>query len=266
MGPSVREEGKIKIEGLRMSFLLCQMAALDDCDLLVAIGGRIDGPASVILAVARERRKPILPFRFLGGAAERVFNQIEGELRQRLENDVEKLAHADDGANAFLSMIDRVQARKSTLRTAPLRVFLSYSWKRGEYADFVETILRRRENISVFRDESQIPAGGSITAAIQRELTEQCNVFLALWGREYVESPHCHDEMYQWHKLYGLDNLYLLRFDKTRPVWPLLRRSPTDLNEFVRKWPIVDVSERRPILEKELGEFIEGLKPRDARE
>jgi hypothetical protein len=73
--------------------------------------------------------------------------------------------------------------------------------------------------------------------------------------------------MYQWHKLFGLDNLYLLRFDKTRPVWTLLRRSPTDLNEFVRKWPMVDVSERCPILEKELGEFfIEGLKPRDARE
>jgi hypothetical protein len=267
-GPHFRkEDGSISSqEGLLNCFLLCQMGALKECDLVVAIGGRSEGSASVILAIAREQRKPILPFRFLGGAAESVFNKIEGDLRQNLGNDVEKLGHQDDGASAFLSLIERLQARTSTRLPAELRFFLSYSWQRGEYADLVEAFLRRLDNISLFRDEHEIPSGGSITAKVELELTNRCNVFLALWGREYVESPHCYDEMHLWYSLRGLDSLYLLRFDNTRPVWPFLRKSPEDTNDFARKWPIVNISKRRSILENELREFIKELKHRQAGE
>jgi hypothetical protein len=263
-GPDFRgKDGSISSkEGLRMCFLLCQMAALEECNVVVAVGGSSEGAASLILAIAREKRKPILPFRFLGGAAERIFNKIEGDLRQCLGSDVEKLAHDEDGASAFLSLVERIHARTSTLLAGPFRIFLSYSWQRGEYADLVEAILRRRDNISLFRDESEIRSGGSITDQIQLELTKQCHVFLALWSREYVESPHCYDEMHLWHDKRSMEDLYLLRFDNTRPVWPFLRKSQEDMNDFARNWPLVNLRETRSALEGVLDKYINELKHR----
>lgn len=258
IGPAFRDaNGEVESgEGLRLAFLLCQLAALKECDVVVTVGGRLDGPAAMLLAVAREQRVPILPFRFLGGAAEKVYNQLEGELRRRLDKNVEKLSHEEDGAAAVLKLIEELH--KKTFSTN-IRIFMSYSWKRGDYADLVEAILRRRENVFVFRDESEILSGESIPEKIRYELENQCDVFLALWGREYVESPHCYDEMQLWYNSNGLDRLYLLRFDQTRPVWPWLRKSLNDMSEFARKWPEVDCSKGRPVIEKELADFIDRL-------
>ena len=255
IGPAFRDEhgGIASRESLRLAFLLCQMSALKECDVIVTVGGRADGPAAVMLAIAREQRVPVLPFRFLGGAAEKLYNQLEGELRRRLGNDVEKLSDEDRGAAAILAMIDALRA--PTTVVSP-RIFLSYSWKRSDYADLVEAILLRRGDVFVFRDENEIRSGQSISQKIRDELDEHCNMFMALWCREYVESPNCYDEMQFWHERNGLDHLYLLRFDNTRPVWPFLRKSLNDMNEFARKWPEVDLSKQRPVIEKELGEFI----------
>ena len=206
-----------------MAFLLCQMSALKECDVVVTVGGRPDGPASVMLAVAREQRVPVLPFRFLGGAAEKLFNQLEGDLRRRLGNNVEKLSDDEEGAAAILTMLDELNAPTTV---ASPRIFLSYSWKRSDYADLVEAILRRRGDLFVFRDENEIRSGQSIPQKIRYELEERCNMFMALWGREYVESPNCHDEMQFWHEQRGLDHLYLLRFDDTAPCLAVLAKIP----------------------------------------
>ena len=220
LGPIFRApDGSVaSMEGLRLTFLLCQMAALKESDAVIAIGGRTDGAAAVLLAIAREQRKPILPFRFLGGEAERVYNQIEGDLRVRLGYDAEKLSHTNEGSAAILNLLNKIESPKGVPRDrVSLRIFLSYSWRRGDYADLVEAILRRRQNVFLFRDETDIRSGESITAKINLELEKQCNAFLALWGREYVESPQCFDEMHLWQKRdHNLERFYLLRFDDTR--------------------------------------------------
>lgn len=263
LGPTFRApDGSVaSIEGLRLSFLLCQLAALKESDAVVAVGGRTDGAAAVLLAIAREQRKPILPFRFLGGEAERIYNQIEGELRVRLDYDAEKLSHADRGAASILNLLNRIESPKGVSRDkASPRIFLSYSWRRGDHADLVEAILRRRQNVFLFRDETGIRSGESITAKINLELEKQCNVFLSLWSREYVESPQCFDEMHLWQKRdHNLERFYLLRFDDTRPVWPILRKTERDLSDFDRNWPMIDLTKGRAVIEKVLIDFIDRM-------
>ena len=262
-GPTFRApDGSVASEeGLRLAFLLCQMAALKESDVVIAVGGRTDGAAAVLLAIAREQRKPIIPFRFLGGEAERIYNQIEGDLRVRLGYEAEKLSHADEGSAAIMSLLDRIEPAKGVSRDkASLRIFLSYAWRRGDYADLVEAILRRRQNVFLFRDETEIRSGESITATIDLELEKQCNAFLALWGQEYVESPQCYDEMHLWQKRdHNLERFCLLRFDGTRPVWPILRKTQTDLSDFNRNWPKVDLDQGRAAAEKVLIDFIDRM-------
>ena len=48
-----------------------------------------------------------------------------------------------------------------------------------------------------------------------------------------------------------------------RPVWPFLRKSPEDVNDFARKWPEVDLAKQRPVLEKELTEFVDRITSSD---
>lgn len=254
-GPDFRaNDGKeiASLEGLRLAFLLCQIKALEDCDVILTVGGKTEGPAVLLMAIAREKGRIILPYRFLGGAAERTFTQLEWELKARLDSDeLEKLSRVKEGAAAALELLEKLAG---TRITAPARVFLSYSWRRAEYADLVEAILRRREHVTVFRDERDVRQGEQIDVRIKEEIMKKCNIFLALWSREYVESPYCHDEMELWIKHRKRQNLYLLRFDDTRPVWRNLRKRPDDREAFYAMWPAVGTG--REIVDKRLQEII----------
>jgi hypothetical protein len=239
-------------EGRTLAFLLCQIQALNDCDVVVSMGGREDGSAVLLLAIAREQGRMIIPYRFMEGASERVYNQIEGELRARLGlNLVEKLSEPNEGSSVFLEILGRLGGKYSGTQ----RIFLSYAWKCSEYADSVEVFLRRLNNVTVFRDERDVNHGESINQKIEKEIQFECNVFIALWCREYAESPYCHDELELWIKYRRQENLYLLRFDDTRPVWPSLRETPDNRETFRAKWPRVDLKNRGEI-EKILWEIL----------
>jgi hypothetical protein len=239
-GPDFRARGGNEVaswEGLRLAFLLCQIEALDDCDVVLAVGGKTDGPAILLLAIAREKGRVILPYRFLGGAAERTFAQAEGGLKARLElSDLDKLSDMSEGAAAALDLLEKLSGARNI---APARIFMSYSWRRADYADLVEALLRRRERVTVFRDERDVRQGERIDVRVEDEIRTKCNVFLAIWCREYVGSPYCHDELELWVEHRGRENLYLLRFDETRPVWRALRRQPDDRETFYALWPSV---------------------------
>jgi hypothetical protein len=53
--------------------------------VLVVVGGKTDGPSALLLPIAREQGKTTVPYRFLGGTAERAFQQLEGDLKARLD-------------------------------------------------------------------------------------------------------------------------------------------------------------------------------------
>jgi TIR domain len=259
-GPEFRSsDGKIAFDEMRMAYLLCQLEALEASDAVVAIGGKAhEGAALLLLAIARDKGRIILPYRVLGGAAENAYLRIEGELKARLSShDLENLSDPDAGAFAVLGLLDKLSGARIE---GPIRVFLSYSWKRSDCADLVEAILRRLPNVTVFRDERDIRQGETIASRIEEEINHQCSIFVALWSREYAESPYCHDEMELWIKRWKRQNFYLLRFDDTRPVWPCLRIRRDNRLEFRSNWP--EVGNSRTNVENALQKIVADFEAR----
>lgn len=55
------------------AFLLCQIRALrEDTDVVVALGGKRNASAALLMSIARDTY-PIVPFSFMGGAAEQEY-------------------------------------------------------------------------------------------------------------------------------------------------------------------------------------------------
>lgn len=210
-------------EALRYAWLLAQISAMDHCHAIVAVGGKLNGPASLLLPLAEEKRKHILPLTFLGGAAEQSFFRQQFTLKDRLGNGVAILNECErvEKAVSLLGELDRPQdaGEKGEAR----RFFISYPRSRPQEADFIEMILRRRNQI-VFRDEHDFGAGQPVQAEIDQHLY-QADVFVAIWCKEYACSPWCFDELDLALKRHreGTLALWLLCVDDTRVVPPAAR-------------------------------------------
>lgn len=235
------------------AFLLCQIKALDDTDVVIFLGGNLSGSASLIASIVRHKNIPIIPFRFFGGVGDYLFTHLEGDLKARYENNLlEKLSEPNEIENCLEQLISGVKNIKSQ---SEVRVFLSYPWRRSELADLVEAILRRRDKVTLFRDERDIKQGESINERIEVEIREKCNIFIALWCRDYIESPYCHDELIMWINNRRKEDLFLIRFDDTRPVWPALRENINNRLEFNALWP--EVRQERKSIENALNKIID---------
>lgn len=209
-------------DALRYAWLLCQLEALDASHAVLAVGGRPEGSANMLLLLAEARRKPVLPVSFLGGAAEQSFYRRRYELQDRLGDDVGVL---QDRARVAELLPLAAQLASSGAGPAAAAAenrrrvfFISYPRVRPAEADHVEAALRRR-NLTVFRDESEFGAGHEITAQI-REAIHEADVFVALWSREYACSPWCADELDLALERHAAGKLQLWIFcvDETRMV------------------------------------------------
>jgi hypothetical protein len=207
------------------SWLLAQLAALDRCHALIAIGGNPSGSASLLLNLAEVKRFPILPLAYLEGAAQEYLTRHRYELRDRLgDRSVDELY--DLGlANNVVRLVETLAEKSLGKQTPaiPHRYFLSYSRKRQAEADFVEMTLRRR-NCEVFRDERSFEPGHHLPSEVTDNI-HGADVFIALWCQEYACSPWCYDELNL-----ALDraesgqlSLWLLSIDDTRMVPPRAR-------------------------------------------
>lgn len=63
---------KMRNEMIR-DWLLCQLEALDSCHCIIAIGGKTNGSANMLLRFAEGKRKMIVPLIWAGGAAQELF-------------------------------------------------------------------------------------------------------------------------------------------------------------------------------------------------
>lgn len=204
----------------RYAWLLCQLNAMESCQVVVALGGKSNGAANMLLLLAESKKKAVLPLAFLGGAARIAFDRRRYELTDRLGEAIEELH--DEACVANVSDLVEAIAMRGVAGGAsetesPL-FFISYARDRQGEADFVETLLRRR-NLRVFRDESDFGAGHSIPTRI-REAIFEANIFVALWSSAYACSPWCFDEMelaLDRHEEGKLE-LWILRVDDTRIV------------------------------------------------
>ncbi|NOK33074.1 toll/interleukin-1 receptor domain-containing protein [Corallococcus exercitus] len=182
-----------------MAWILSQIAALDSADIVLAIGGKEGGAAELLLQLTTERRRPVLPFTFLGGVAASTFARMRYELFDRLgEGGIEALqdpARVDtcaDMAGHLVAGRRRDGLEKPEPTRSPV-VFISYPRARPAEADFVEMNLRRR-NIEVIRDEHDFGTGYEVPGLISEAL-HRATLFIALWCSDYACSPWCCDEL-----------------------------------------------------------------------
>lgn len=210
---------------IQYSWLLCQLNALDNCQLVLALGGKLEGSANMLLLLAAARRIPILPLQFLGGASSIAFQRHYYEIEDCL-GDLFKDIVVPQKSNNFIQAIERIANRSLNNKNENVkkqRYFISYARARSAEADFVETILRRRNKI-VFRDENDFGTASDLPNTI-RESIFSADVFIALYCQEYVCSPYCFDELELAIKRKNQNKLRLiiLRLDATRMVPPEAR-------------------------------------------
>ena len=211
-------------ESKNHAWLLAQLCAMDRCHAVIAVGGKVTGPMSLLLPLAESRRKDILPLWFIGGAAAECFERQRHFLQDRLGGNTYVLGDSTKigEVTALLEQLASDRPSPSSIRRAN-RFFLSYPKARPGEADFVETTLRRR-NLMVFRDERDFGAGHLLSHEIDQYLN-QSDIFIALWCKEYACSPWCFDELELALKLQedGRLSIWLLSLDDTRVVPPKAR-------------------------------------------
>lgn len=127
--------------------------------------------------------------------------------------DFEKLLEEKD----FIDIVFEPKTIRNSTSTLP-NFFISYPHIRPFEADYIETLLRRR-NIQVFRDESDLGVGYDITTQIKKAMYA-ADVFIAVYCTEYVCSPWCCDELELALDLYGSGKLklWIICIDDTRVV------------------------------------------------
>jgi hypothetical protein len=212
------------VEARSVAWLLPQIRAMDRAFLTIALGGRADGAASLLLHLAVARHRALLPLPFHGGAAARAFELQHDELAAQWGDDL-SLVEGPGNLERVVQKLEEVFAHKGlrsndTSVNKPLRFFVSYARARAAEADFVEALLRRQTELAVqvIRDDTEFEAGQEIDAQIRAKLFE-ADVFIGLWCAEYACSPWCADELEIALERAPLGlRLWLLMLDDTRMV------------------------------------------------
>jgi len=206
------------------SWLLAQLAALDRCHVVVAIGGNPGGASNLLLQLAATRQCPVFPLRYIGGGAANFLERHQYDLLARLGDELEKVQRLEN-IEVALPLIEALAEKRSGgfKSSGRPRFFISYPQERPEEADYVEMTLRRR-NCDVFRDDHDFEAGKPVLSEINQNIA-RADVFIALWCREYACSPWCHDELNHALDRHEAGNLrvVMLSLDQTRIVPPRAR-------------------------------------------
>ncbi|MFD1989946.1 toll/interleukin-1 receptor domain-containing protein [Paenibacillus nicotianae] len=199
------------------SWLLCQLQALDDSDLIITIGGKMEGTANMLLLLAESKRKFILPITFFGGAAEKSFERQKYHLEDFLRSDL-YILHETNIVEKINDLILKISHKESIRSENKLSYFISYPKARPKEADFIETLLRRRNKV-VYRDERSFIAGYNVMHEIENSI-RRSNIFIATWCKEYACSPWCFDELELALDLHekGKIEIWIFNIDDTRMI------------------------------------------------
>jgi len=194
------------------AYLLCQLVALEACDVLIAAGGRRDGTAALLLRLAEAKGTAIVPVSCFGGAAADYYQANRSQYRHQAE-----VLTDPDRVEDVVCIAAPGAVRPGSLGQA--RFFISYSRRNAEQADVVENVLRRRGVMEPFRDEDAISVGEDWLQRIRAAL-DAADVFVALWSVEYACSPHCFQEMHEALERLPELQVWLFALDDTRVTFP----------------------------------------------
>jgi len=217
------------------AWLLAQLQALERADAVVAIGGKVSNTANTLLHLAEARNLPIIPFSFLGGAAQRLFKRRDWErlhpgfdasiLEQ--ENGIEKTIEI---ANRFVTDVFSTSCRTAK----PDTFFVSRAAHDSEIADALFNHLKTR-GYNVLLGDEEIREDQMIKASIDQAILKS-DICIVLWSKNYALSPWCYDELILasdrqmdiW--LFNLDNSLVVH-QKARKLKSISSKS---INELIK--------------------------------
>lgn len=199
---------------IRDAYLFCQINAIKQVDGIIAVGGKVDGSANLLLHIAELNNKLIIPFTQYKGAAENYYNRNKYKINDLLgsKSSVLYTKNVDKIIKSFLEVREKQNINNKNIN----RIFLSYARDNPTWADYIEVVLRRR-GVSLFRDESEFKAGSDIPKMIQEEIFK-ADTFIAVWCKDYACSPWCIDEMELALERKDNINIWIICVDETRIV------------------------------------------------
>ncbi|MFD5056025.1 TIR domain-containing protein [Streptomyces tendae] len=213
------------------AWLLCQIQAMEEADVVIAVGGRVSKTANTVLHLAEARRKPIVPFAFLGGASRRAYQRRDwAAVYPALEH--RRLMDRDAVPDA-MKIADRlVTARLRTphnYRWPPRRVFISRARPDAAFAQALETYLSGA-GITALVGEKELRPDRMVNPTIE-DAVLSADLFVVLWSRSYALSRFCYDEIelaLRRHAV-GEIQLWIISLDGSDIVPPEARALPQAL-------------------------------------
>jgi len=201
---------------------LCQIQALQDADAVVAIGGREDSSASLLLHLAELWTKPILPFTIIGGAAKTAADRIAWN--KLYPNISKKSITGKTSPKNIVNLLHRMSLQNIAKEVEKLgkisNVFISRASGDKHYTENVKNFLQSK-NVNVLFGDDAIVSDKEVIPSIN-EFMAQSQLFIAIWSRNYALSTWCNDElMYAISReKVGLVKIILILIDET-PVIPI---------------------------------------------
>ncbi|WP_146358443.1 toll/interleukin-1 receptor domain-containing protein [Lentzea tibetensis] len=215
-------------ESFGQAWVLCQLMALQHADAVLAVGGKPDKTASTILHLAEARQLPIVPFAFLGGAAERAFRRRDWQgVHPWL--DTSRLTDKNAVDDAMIIANEMVTARVRRIDGPQGRPGVAFVSRAAVDADFTRPMDRHLSaaGIQVLYGDQEISSARMVEAAIE-DAVLRSDLFIALWSRSYAASRFCYDELdlaLQRHRA-GRTRLWIINLDGSDIVPPDARELP----------------------------------------
>jgi nucleoside phosphorylase len=177
------------------AWLLCQLHALEQADAIIAIGGKVSKSANTLLHLAEKRGIVIVPFTFLGGAAQRSFDRIDWALlHPTIKIDVLKNEKGIDSIADLLNnlKLDTIRITDKDMSKAN-RFFISRA-KEDNIIGFQVGDFLKNLGFTVLYGESAINDSKMILPSIE-EYLRTSDMCLVLWSKYYALSTWCYDEL-----------------------------------------------------------------------
>ncbi|WP_128428471.1 TIR domain-containing protein [Streptomyces cyaneus] len=231
------------------AWLLCQIQALEEADVLISVGGRVAKTANTLLHLAEARGKPIVPFEFLGGASRRAFERrnwagVHPGLDHSRLKDKEAVVDVMEIAEYLVTARLR---NPHNYRWPPTRAFISRASPDSEFAQALEVQLSG-VGITPLIGERELRPDRMVKPTIEDALLS-ADLFIALWSRSYALSRFCYDELelaLRRHQV-GELQLWIINLDGSDIVPPAARKLP----QTVARSPHALVALVRELLDRE---------------
>lgn len=217
-------------ESWEQAWLLCQLQALDQAEVIVAIGGKVSKSANTLLHLAEAKGIIIIPFTFLGGAAKRSFDRINWDkLYPTVKSEI---LHSKNGIEEIVDLINQFKICTTNHLNIKISVdstfFISRS-KEDKKIGIQAGEFLRKKGVKVLLGDDAINENKMVLSSIEEYLNIS-DVCIILWSKFYALSPWCYDELLLATKRQNVGKMNILIFNLDKSL--IVPKEGRGLNEF----------------------------------